>query len=53
MMLMAIFFLRTMAGLELQVSSAKLNVSSVDLQESKFDESHQCITLKINSDVRG
>lgn len=32
-MLMAIFFLRTRAGLELQVSSAKLNVSSVDLEE--------------------
>ena len=32
MMLMAIFFLRTMAGLELQVSSAKLNVSSIDLE---------------------
>lgn len=31
-MLMAIFFLRTMAGLELQVSSARLNVSSIDLE---------------------
>lgn len=32
MMLMAIFFLLTIDGLELQVSSAKLNVSSVDLE---------------------
>lgn len=30
-MLMAIFFLRTIAGLELQLSSAILNISSVDL----------------------
>lgn len=33
-MLTAIFFLLTMAGLELVVSSAKLNVSSADLEEN-------------------
>lgn len=33
-MLMAIFFLLTMAGLELEASSAKLNVSSADLEEN-------------------
>lgn len=38
MMLMAIFFLLTMTGLELQASSAKLNVSSVDLEEKKFEK---------------
>lgn len=32
-MLIAIFFLRTIAGLELQLSSAILNISSVDLQK--------------------
>uniref|UniRef100_U3J7C5 Sperm microtubule inner protein 2 n=1 Tax=Anas platyrhynchos platyrhynchos TaxID=8840 RepID=U3J7C5_ANAPP len=32
-MLIAIFFLRTIAGLELQLSSAILNISSVDLQD--------------------
>lgn len=53
MMLMAIFFLRTMAGLELQVSSAKLNVSSVDLEGNQFEELHQWITPKMKSDVRG
>lgn len=35
-MLMAIFFLRTIAGLELQLSSAILNISSVDLKNNCF-----------------
>lgn len=35
-MLMAIFFLRTIAGLELQLSSAILNISSVDLKNNWF-----------------